>query len=441
MSISARKQYFPAETQYRKMQRTREQLQNYDEAMDTIRKNSDWGRVLERQGGKGRGGVGADTSKKGMKELALVVLDMQRDIKKIADAQSYVGAQRIAEKWGNGHRAAHEDYNDDGITDILIYDKYDNPVVVNGYTTKQSKWPMQNAYFTAAPTKADRQALKYDKWYEKAFAPLYTNPEDPYELTSQSTPEWADKARKAGYAVSTPRNRSTYQVFSSSIFKLIYQEWCDAKAKEYIAGSEQLMAESKKYPGAYDDILNNVLKPYKKAFISIAAYAWQWVVLAVVIQKVYTKSALTLLKRSVGIGSALSASEEVILKKMKNSKAVKEGCADLVKFLWRNTTHERTTALFNGVIERGVAYVQTAKEERTYGGTEGAIDTLIESVLDFYVSGGVEALQPQQGQPPRAASATAGMMNHPQGDVPQGARVLDDLMNRPQAFVKGGGGG
>ena len=102
----------------------------------------------------------------GMNELANIVLGMQRDFKRVANALSVQGAQEIIEKHNDNSPNApwnllHQDVNRDGIPDIIIRNENNEPIVVNGWTTKGSDYPERYRYYNTYPTREARRAHPY----------------------------------------------------------------------------------------------------------------------------------------------------------------------------------------------------------------------------------------------------------------------------------------
>ena len=102
----------------------------------------------------------------GMNELAHIVLDMQRDFKRVANALSVQGAQEIIDKHNYNSPDApwhvtSNDENGDNIPDIIIRNANGDPIVVNGWTTKGSDYPERYQYYNAYPTRAERRAHPY----------------------------------------------------------------------------------------------------------------------------------------------------------------------------------------------------------------------------------------------------------------------------------------
>ena len=105
----------------------------------------------------------------GMDQLANIVLNMQRDFKRVANALSVQGAQEIVDKHNENSPNApwtvhNDDVNNDGIPDIIIRNANNNPIIVNGWTTKGSDYPARYKYYEANPTKEQRKANPYPKY-------------------------------------------------------------------------------------------------------------------------------------------------------------------------------------------------------------------------------------------------------------------------------------
>ena len=102
----------------------------------------------------------------GMNELANIVLNMQRDFKRVANALSVQGATDIIDKHNDKSPNApwhliHEDVNGDNIPDIIIRNENNEPIIVNGWTTKGSDYPERYQYYNRYPTREARRAHPY----------------------------------------------------------------------------------------------------------------------------------------------------------------------------------------------------------------------------------------------------------------------------------------
>ncbi|KAK8892835.1 hypothetical protein M9Y10_030085 [Tritrichomonas musculus] len=120
-------------------------------------------------------------TKNGMAQLADVVLGLQAkgiapsDIKRMVSAMSPEGAANIVNKHNEANPKSQwrllkkdpsgpdtidnmVDKNDDGIPDVIVVNKDDQPLIVNGYTTTKSKWADDLTYYGTFPTREARKA-------------------------------------------------------------------------------------------------------------------------------------------------------------------------------------------------------------------------------------------------------------------------------------------
>lgn len=119
--------------------------------------------------------LGKPLERKGMNDLANIVLGLQRDIQRVKKAISPVGAEDLVNKHNTGAKpSAHwklnkrdpegpasltnlTDINNDGVPDVVISNASGHPIFVNGYTTTNSTYPIDLAYYNAYPTRAERK--------------------------------------------------------------------------------------------------------------------------------------------------------------------------------------------------------------------------------------------------------------------------------------------
>ena len=170
-------------------------------------------------------------SKYGMNELAHLVLDMQRDFKRVTKALSAQGAQEIIDKHNvkspnSQWKLRHEDVNRDGIPDILILNDKDKPIVVNGWTTKGSNYPEQYQYYKKYPTRDDRKdhpfsTFKRDELYQYQFDDNNPNPHLLGNVKSYNKLAYPDTWKLGRYSVQhKPMTRlSAYKRFQRYILQ------------------------------------------------------------------------------------------------------------------------------------------------------------------------------------------------------------------------------
>lgn len=110
-------------------------------------------------------------SRIGMDRLYDIVINMKRDLRRVNDALSLNGAQNIVTKHnkkcktqGCYWKAENKDLNNDGIPDIVIRDRNNQPLVVNGWSTKGSKYPVRMAYYTDNPTREARKEKPFKQY-------------------------------------------------------------------------------------------------------------------------------------------------------------------------------------------------------------------------------------------------------------------------------------
>lgn len=113
----------------------------------------------------------------GMNELKTLVLDMYKDIKRVSSAIAPQSAAKMIRKhnkdnpdapWklykkddeGPDDMTNMGDLNNDGIPDVVVLNHKNQPVFINGYTTRRSKWPDDLLYHSgiAAMSPAEKKA-------------------------------------------------------------------------------------------------------------------------------------------------------------------------------------------------------------------------------------------------------------------------------------------
>jgi len=98
-------------------------------------------------------------------QLINIILNAKKDIKFSPSAESRAGAEKYA--FTHGLRLGKEgtDINEDGVEDIVLYNKAGYPVVINGYHLKPSQFPFRKSYKEQNPTPIDKLRVGGYKGY------------------------------------------------------------------------------------------------------------------------------------------------------------------------------------------------------------------------------------------------------------------------------------
>lgn len=136
-----------------------------------------------------------------IRAIGETVLNAKKDIKFHRTAENRAGAARYAEQH-NLLLGPDEDINGDGINDVVLYKRDGTPVMINGYTFKDSEMPYRNLYNERNPTKAAKiRAGGYS-----GFMKDFRSNEEQLNAFVQTLPQGYSKKRK--YVERAP---STYQ--------------------------------------------------------------------------------------------------------------------------------------------------------------------------------------------------------------------------------------
>ena len=103
-----------------------------------------------------------------IRSIGETVLNHKKDIKFHRTAENRIGAQ----KYANQHNlllGPDEDINGDGINDVVLYKKDGTPVMINGYTFKDSEMPYRNEFNDRFPTKVEKMRIGGYQGFMKGF--------------------------------------------------------------------------------------------------------------------------------------------------------------------------------------------------------------------------------------------------------------------------------
>ncbi len=307
-------------------------------------------------GTKRSGGGGGP--KRGMDELMKVVLDMQRDIKRVTKGNCIRDAEQYAAKLGPYHQAVEGDYNRDGISDIVIFDADGNPVVVNGWTTKASDWVERNQYYSTA--KRDKETGKFEEtradWRKRIFEPKYEDPNDPTIITSYNKPDWYTKTINANeknnmrWKVPQMKDRSAYRVFQEDVLKPIW------------------------------DVLVKNKKVDSTGYLSACAYVWNIWILPASLFEVFGERGINL-HSTMMINGKLDKQSTIIYETLKRNAETKvangKNARDIYELFRKNANDPFIHGIADTLITGSNMYV-TGKREVGY--TQDIIDDAVETL-------------------------------------------------------------
>ncbi len=117
-------------------------------------------------------------------KLIDIILNHKKDIRFAPSAEYRAGAERYAKANNLTLGPEGEDINDDGVKDVILYNKAGVPVVINGYHVKPSKMPFRKMYKEAYPKATDRLAVGgYDGYMNKLWGATPTVDEATGDVT------------------------------------------------------------------------------------------------------------------------------------------------------------------------------------------------------------------------------------------------------------------
>jgi hypothetical protein len=138
--------------------------------------------------------------------LQHLILQKKRDIRLLREAQTKQGAEAyIANRNLQDHLyVTDNDVDGDGVADIIVRQKQtDLPIIIDGYKTEKSKYPLRQAYYTDYPTRESRRGKSINDYLTQKLDAAYDTPTH-RQFNEQNTgiaKRWASK----GYADFVPR--------------------------------------------------------------------------------------------------------------------------------------------------------------------------------------------------------------------------------------------
>ena len=174
---------------------------------------------------------GSFSTKKGMKELENIILDLKRDVKRVSKAISPQGAQDIVDKHNRANPKSlwsldTSDRNKDGIPDVVIQNSRGESMYVNGYTTKRSDWPHQYSYYYNFPTRKDRSGKPLSLFKKAFWQTNYTEDGDDYNALGDVTyvDPFGDQVNLSGYGIHEPKRMSPYTRYRKFVIGPLFPE-------------------------------------------------------------------------------------------------------------------------------------------------------------------------------------------------------------------------
>ena len=283
---------------------------------------------------------GKSTSKLGMNQLAQIILNLQRDVKRVSKAISEQGARDIVEKHnakypeGSASRwkLTNNDVNNDGIPDIIIRNSNNEPLYVNGYTTTKSDYPIRYEFFKDFPESEQRkQALEHhgslSNYAKEKFNVAYNDNFD-------------EDLHKLG-------NMLTYEKPHS---------WANYKLKNYKGFPKEMKPLSafdrfKRY--VIGDKINDVLEEFKESRRCIIPGKYKIRVISKAVAALWNEYIISRVAQRLNISINSEAMEKY--KKSKDGKAeINSLVSELINHLYLvnnevGWTEERQTQLRNGL--------------------------------------------------------------------------------------------
>ena len=228
-------------------------------------------------------GFRPNAERKGMDDLKKIVLDLQRDITRVKNAISPQGAEALVAKHNATARpGAHwklnkvnadqpasltnlTDINHDGIPDVVITNGENKPIFINGYTTRETQYPVDLAYYNRYPTRADRRGHSYDAFKDELFHTTYDLDNEDFSKRGNVTAFEPNLEYIQGYDLNTyhipqPKRMSSFARFKKFVvndrIKVILEQ-------AQVPAARKLALTSKAAAAAWNNfIINPIYQKY-----------------------------------------------------------------------------------------------------------------------------------------------------------------------------------
>ena len=141
-----------------------------------------------------------------------MIVNHKMELQKIPQCSSLASAQQWANK--RGLRAGQQDFDGDGINEIVVYNKAGQPMIINGYRPKASDFAIRNAYWTENPTPESRlDAGPMRQWVTDKAYKVEPHEDNPWKRTVTTT-AFGEKLKEHGKLI-VDCNECTYKVSGS----------------------------------------------------------------------------------------------------------------------------------------------------------------------------------------------------------------------------------
>ena len=166
-----------------------------------------------------------------------MIVNHKMELQKIPQCSALASAQTWAAR--RGLRAGTEDFDGDGINEIVVYNKAGQPMIINGYRPKPSDYAMRNAYWEANPTPESRiEAGPMREWITEKAYKVEPHRDNMWKRTITTT-EWGEKLKGFGYKMPTKPKKSfsVFSVFSKLIAPYV-RTFCNSELLTKLLGDE-----------------------------------------------------------------------------------------------------------------------------------------------------------------------------------------------------------